>query len=126
MTQNASSPSSAPRSPKLTWDRLLASSDQVDRVLDLLRGPAWQALVDLMEVERQGQLEALVSSDTPEKMLQHQAVAQWIAFFMNDLKTEVINARLDQARGSVDPDANDAAANPYMESDSESRPEETT
>ena len=123
MTQNDSSPSSTQPSTKLTWDRLVANSDQVDRVLDLLRGPAWQALVDLMEAERQAQLEALASSDTSEQMIKHQAIAQWMGFFMDELglKKDIMQSRLDQASGDVDPDANDSAANPYMESDSESR-----
>ena len=75
-----------------------------------------------MEVERQGQLEALASSNDHMEMIQYQAIARWIGFLIDELglKHEVKEARLGQVSGA-NTGAND---NPYMEDDSELRPQE--
>lgn len=85
MTSNDSRWSFDKDSPNraLTYKELLQHSERYQRVVELFRGPHWEALRDLMEAERLLHQEALSSSDQRAEMFRHQGIVRWLESFLD-------------------------------------------
>ena len=93
MTSKSSSSTSQtePRPVPMTYELLETQPEKLQDLAYLMRGPAWEAAVQVFQAERTAQLERLVDSDDPIEQTYHRNVAKFLGNFMSGVEELIVH-----------------------------------
>ncbi len=103
MTSNDSSSASQKTNGQapMTYAKLLVEPQKLHRIAWVLASQEWEALEELLQMERQALLELLEDSNDPDQREACRSVAKWIKHFLTTAREYILD--MDEAERHPEP-----------------------
>ncbi len=85
----------------MTYAKLLVEPQKLHRIAWVLASQEWEALADLLQMERQDRLSRLEDSDDPAEQAACRSIAKWIKHFLTTAREYILD--MDEAERHPEP-----------------------